>query len=79
MFVFGAIAVPLFFLVDGFLFSRKWATRDDFDFKDYVVKSVSRLLVPWAIFTLLYAICRLALESQSLPRENVLLGKLCLA
>ena len=74
MFVFGAIAVPLFFLVDGFLFSRKWATRDDFDFQDYVWKSVSRLLVPWAIFTLLYAICRLALESLSLPRENVLLG-----
>jgi surface polysaccharide O-acyltransferase-like enzyme len=74
MFVFGTIAVPLFFLVDGFLFSGKWTTRDDFDFKDYVKKSVSRLLVPWAIITLLYAICRLVLESLSLPRENVLLG-----
>ena len=74
MFVFGAIAVPLFFLVDGFLFSDKWSTRDDFDFQAYVMRSVRRLLVPWTTFTLLYALCRLVPESLSLPRENVLLG-----
>jgi surface polysaccharide O-acyltransferase-like enzyme len=74
IFVFGAIAVPLFFLVDGFLFSGKWTTLDDFNFHDYVRKSVSRLLVPWAAITVLYAFCRLILESLSLPRENVLLG-----
>jgi fucose 4-O-acetylase-like acetyltransferase len=74
IFVFGTIAVPLFFLVDGFLFSGKWSMRDDFDFKNYVRKSVSRLLIPWATITCLYAICRIVLESLSLPRENVLLG-----
>lgn len=74
MFVFGAIAVPLFFLVDGFLFSGKWSTRDDFDFQEYVTTSVRRLLVPWTIVTLLYSICRIVLELLSLPRENIMLG-----
>ena len=74
MFVFAGRAVPIFLLLDGYLFSGKWSTRDDFDFQDYVTRNMSRLLVPWATFTLLYAICRLVLESLSLPRENVLLG-----
>lgn len=74
VFVFGTIAVPLFFLIDGFLFSGKWTTRDDFNFQDYVRKSASRLLVPWGTITLLYAIFRLVLESLSLHRESLLLG-----
>jgi len=74
IFIFGAIAVPLFFLVDGFLFSEKWTTRDDFNYQGYVRKGVSRLLVPWAAMTFVYAIVRLTLESLSLPRETILLG-----
>lgn len=74
IFIFGAIAVPLFFLVDGFLFSEKWTTRVDFNYQGSVRKGVSRLLVPWAAMTFVYAIVRFMLESLSLPRENILLG-----
>lgn len=74
MFLFGAIAVPLFFLVDGFLFSEKWTDQESFDYGQYVAKSATRLLVPWVAFTALYALCRLGLEWLSVPRENILLG-----
>jgi peptidoglycan/LPS O-acetylase OafA/YrhL len=73
-FIFGGRAVPIFLLLSGFLFSGKWSTRDSFNFQNYVMRNVKRLLVPWAMFTLLYAICRLVLEALSLTRETILIG-----
>jgi len=52
-FLVGPVAVPLFFLADGFLLSWKWTEAPRFEYKSFVWKSAMRLLVPWAMFTLL--------------------------
>lgn len=74
MFLFGTIAVPLFFLTDGFLFSGKWTEKEDFNYTHFVKRSATRLLVPWALITLLYALARLGLEWMSVHQETILMG-----
>jgi fucose 4-O-acetylase-like acetyltransferase len=74
-FLVGAIAVPLFFLVDGFLFSWKWTGVSQFNYLSYVRKSAVRLLVPWVVFTLIYLALRATLESHNLTTDTILLGK----
>jgi peptidoglycan/LPS O-acetylase OafA/YrhL len=74
MYLVGTIAVPLFFVADGCLLSWKFTGAPQFDRGSFVRKSASRLLVPWAGFTILYATIRMMLEWLKLTRETVLLG-----
>jgi peptidoglycan/LPS O-acetylase OafA/YrhL len=70
----GAIAVPLFFVVDGYVFSWKFTNAPQFDYRSYIGKSALRLLVPWTAFSILYGAIRIVLEWLELTREAVLLG-----
>lgn len=73
-FLVGTVAVPLFFLTDGFLFSWKCTEAPGFDYKSFIRKSGKRLLVPWAAFTVLYTIFRFVIERYGLTRETILFG-----
>lgn len=74
-FLTGAVAVPLFFVADGFLLSWKWTEAPQFQYKAFVRKSAMRLLVPWAAFTTFYTVLRVILERYELTRDTILLGK----
>jgi len=74
-FLVGAAAVPLFFLTDGFLLSMKRTETSPFEYGRFISKSAVRLLVPWAAFTLLYAVVRVVLENYEFTREKILMGK----
>ena len=73
-FLVGAVAVPLFFVADGFLFAHKWTGHSQFDFATYLRKNALRLLLPWAAFSGLYAVIRIGLEFKALTRDTILLG-----
>lgn len=70
----GTIAVPLFFVADGYMFSWKFTDASQFDRGSFIRKSALRLLVPWAGFTIIYATIRMILEWLKLTGETVLLG-----
>jgi fucose 4-O-acetylase-like acetyltransferase len=70
----GTIAVPLFFVADGYVLSWKFANASQFAYASFIKKSSMRLLVPWAAFTVLYTLLRVMLEWLRLTRETVLLG-----
>ena len=74
-FLVGPVAVPLFFLADGYLLSWKWTNTSHFKYKSFIRKSALRLLIPWAAFTVCYAALRVILEKYELTRETILLGK----
>ena len=74
-FLFGAAAVPVFFLADGFLLSWKWTAAEVFDYPAYIRKSAKRLLIPWAVFTGVYLVVRLVAESYGLTKDTILLGR----
>ena len=74
MFLTGTVAVPLFFMADGFLFAHKWTGQSRIDYPAYLRKNALRLLLPWAAFTVLYALIRIGLEFKSLTRDTILLG-----
>lgn len=74
-FLAGTIAVPLFLVADGFLFSRKLTGSAAFDFSSFVKRSAWRLLVPWAAFTVIYGLLRVVLESLGLTRGTIILGQ----
>ncbi len=73
-FLVGAVAVPLFFVADGFLFAHKWTRHPQFGFATYLWKNAVRLLLPWAAFSGLYAVIRICLEFKGLTRDTILLG-----
>jgi fucose 4-O-acetylase-like acetyltransferase len=75
LFLVGAVAVPLFLVSDGFLFAHQWAGKDNFLYGAYIRKSVRRLLLPWAVFSILYLLMRFASELNGLVRETIILGK----
>ncbi|MDT8281489.1 MAG: acyltransferase family protein [Gammaproteobacteria bacterium] len=56
-FLLTAIAVPVFFFVDGYLFSFLYKEKK-FKYIKYVSKSAKRLLIPWLLFSTLYIIVR---------------------
>lgn len=56
------VAVPPFFLVDGYLFLDALRKTSDFYYGKYIRKSARRLLLPWLIFTVLYGALRAAFE-----------------
>ncbi len=75
LFLVGAVAVPLFLVSDGFLFAHQWTGRDNFLYGAYIKKSVRRLLLPWAAFSMLYLLMRFAIELKGLVQEPIILGK----
>lgn len=70
-----AVAVPPFFLVDGFLFARNVGNCDYFSYGDYAVRSARRLLLPWACFSFLYVVFRAAFEYVSHPTHMLVLDR----
>lgn len=61
----AATPVPIFFLVDGWLYARS-AAQPGFSYHRYVRNSVRRLLLPWFVFTLLYGLLRFPMERRGL-------------
>lgn len=75
LFLVGTVAVPLFLVSDGFLFAHQWAGKNNFLYGAYIRKSVRRLLLPWAAFSMLYLLIRFAIERKGLVQETIILGK----
>jgi hypothetical protein len=75
LFLVGAVAVPLFLVSDGFLFAHQWTGKDNFVYVDYIRKSVKRLLLPWAAFSMLYMLMRFVVEAKGLVQETIILGR----
>ena len=73
-FVAHTISVPVFFLVDGYLFARSVIQLKNYTYNRYVRSSLSRLLAPWAVFTLAYTLARYAFELTGFPEEKFILG-----
>lgn len=73
-FLMDTAAVPVFFLVDGFLFARSAALSQDFAYFKIVQRSLFRLLVPWAIFTALYTFARYSFEVTGFLNEKLIVG-----
>jgi surface polysaccharide O-acyltransferase-like enzyme len=73
-FIIDSIAVPVFFLVDGFLFSMKQMENHTFEYKVYIRTSARRLLVPWVVFSLAYAIFRWGIEIAGFTTEKIIIG-----
>ncbi len=71
-FIVHSISVPVFFLVDGYLFLR--GTTHTGSYIEYIKKSFFRLIIPWVIFTLLYALSRYIFELTGLLDEKIVVG-----
>ncbi len=69
------IAVPVFFLVDGYLFFHKLDRIGKLDYSTYVRDSARRLVGPWVFFSGLYLIARLAYEYFSHSLDYIVLGR----
>lgn len=67
-----SVAVPPFFLVDGFLFVRS-VRNPQFSYMDYCARSARRLLVPWISFSILYIMLRGGFEFVGHPQVLVVL------
>jgi surface polysaccharide O-acyltransferase-like enzyme len=75
IFTISTIAVPVFFLVDGFLFAYKQAAGHVLKYREYLLKSARRLMLPWLIFSLLYTFLRAIFESTDfLTEKTVIMG-----
>jgi len=70
-----SIAVPPFFIADGFLFAWGQGGEKSFSAVRYIVKSGTRLLVPWLVFSVFYATLRWAYEYWGNPSEHIILGE----
>ncbi len=73
-FIVHSISVPIFFLVDGYLFSRSTTYKKSYNYIKYIRKSFFRLLIPWIIFTLLYALSRYVFELTGFLEEKIIVG-----
>jgi surface polysaccharide O-acyltransferase-like enzyme len=78
-FIVHTISVPVFFLVDGYLFARMNIGDSKPSYTDYVKKSMIRLLLPWLFFTIGYSVIRYIFELNGFFDNNLVLGKSALA
>ena len=69
------IAVPPFFLVDGYLFFDALQRPGAFSYKTYVFKSARRLLLPWFLLTCLYGLVRALFEWKGLLEARIIVGQ----
>jgi surface polysaccharide O-acyltransferase-like enzyme len=74
-YVIHSAAVPIFFMVDGFLFAKNREGKSSFLYWDYIRKSLRRLVVPWLIFTLAYTVMRYILERLSFFQDSYIVGQ----
>jgi surface polysaccharide O-acyltransferase-like enzyme len=70
-----AIAVPPFFLADGFLCLWKLERNDKVTYGAYLRRSAGRLLVPWMLFSLIYAAFRWIFEEADPSAQPVIKGQ----
>lgn len=73
-FIVHTVSVPIFFLVDGYLFARSTALFKRYDYIKTIKKSVLRLLVPWVFFSLFYLVTRCFFELSGFLKENMIIG-----
>ncbi len=63
------------FLADGFLFCRKQRSESGFHYDQYIIRSAKRLLFPWVILSVFYALMRAAFEYGGYLQEKVIIGR----
>jgi fucose 4-O-acetylase-like acetyltransferase len=68
------ISVPVFFLVDGYIFAHNVTHSKRYSYLMYVRKSVFRLVIPWVVFTLTYTLARYGFELTGLSKERLIVG-----
>jgi fucose 4-O-acetylase-like acetyltransferase len=73
-FIVHTVAVPIFFSVDGFLFARKIFLRKEYNYIDYVRKSLLRLILPWFVFSVFYTVMRYFFELSGFLKDHLILG-----
>lgn len=73
-FLVHTIAVPLFFLVDGYLMVHLYSSKKKFFYDKYLNKNFFRLMVPWIIFTVLYTFIRYLFECGGFLNERLIVG-----
>src|SRR5215831_18472352 len=73
-FIVTVVAVPVFFLVDGYLFARSVIDLKSYDYLKYVHNSLFRLVVPWGVFTLIYGVARYGFELTGFLEEKLIVG-----
>lgn len=69
------IAVPIFFLCDGFLFVKSRRREAAFDYPRFIRRSARRLVVPWVAFSALYVAARYLFEASGILSSRVVLGR----
>lgn len=69
------IAVPVFFLCDGFLFVHGRMLKQRFDYRRYLLSSAKRLLIPWILFSLFYLALRWMFEVAGILRQELVVGQ----
>jgi peptidoglycan/LPS O-acetylase OafA/YrhL len=69
------VAVPSFFLADGFLFCRRQTSEASFHYGQYIIRSAKRLLFPWLILSVFYGLMRAAFEYSGYLQEKVIIGR----
>lgn len=67
-------SVPVFFLVDGYLFADGRRRRPDRPYRTEVARSFRRLVVPWLVFTVLYTVARYVFEVAGVLDEPLIVG-----
>lgn len=68
------ISVPIFFLVDGYLFARDTTYLKKNDYLLTIKKSIFRLILPWTIFSSFYAITRFFFELSGFLTNKIIIG-----
>jgi surface polysaccharide O-acyltransferase-like enzyme len=74
-FIVHTISVPVFFLVDGYLFARMNAQNPNVAYWSYVKKSSTRLLIPWLIFTIGYTVIRYIFELNNFFQNKLVVNQ----
>ena len=69
------IAVPFFFLCDGFLFVNARIRDQRFAYQTYMINSAKRLLIPWAMFSVFYLMIRWACETAGVLKQEFVVGQ----
>ncbi len=75
-FLIATIAVPSFFLCDGYLFVLRGASRmRSAGYAEYLRRSAKRLLIPWLVFSLAYTAVRAVFEALGVLDQHVVVGR----
>jgi surface polysaccharide O-acyltransferase-like enzyme len=74
-FIVHTISVPVFFLVDGFLFARMNMHNPNVAYWLYIRKSATRLLLPWLIFTIGYTVIRYIFELNNFFQNKLVVNQ----